>query len=176
MNEEMTQLSPPIYTYFNALKHTIGNDPELNVFDMVNTEDGNYLIQVDVAGIRGHEKAQALATIVDSDKTVMGDTKVFVEFLHRGQVIQPFENVINYLTLFNTAFKTNRLYVKIESTLSLGKHILYPIFEKEVIQFFNDDLSDFHQNFNGVAASVFRDVLKEFVFNVQVLTTTEDKQ
>ena len=40
---------------------------------------------------------------------------------------------------------------------TLGAVVL--ILKKSVVQFFNDDLSDYYANFNGVAASVFAEVL-----------------
>ncbi|MEC2677413.1 hypothetical protein P9W92_27710, partial [Bacillus cereus] len=42
----------------------------------------------------------------------------------------------------------------------------------EVIQFFNDDISNLCQTFTGVAANVFRDVMKDEICGIPILFST----
>ncbi|MFC5468952.1 hypothetical protein ACFPPD_09475 [Cohnella suwonensis] len=50
------------------------------------------------------------------------------------------------------------------------------MFKVRVVQFFNDDLSDFYSNYNNVAASVFRDVLRNMVSGTVIQFSTEQKK
>lgn len=46
------------------------------------------------------------------------------------------------------------------------------MFTAEVIQFFNDDISNLCQTFTGVAANVFRDVMNDEVCDSPILFST----
>ena len=51
------------------------------------------------------------------------------------------------------------------------------VFTKSVIQFFNDDMSDYYRNFNGVTADVFNDILVlDYGNNVTLGTTTQSSR
>jgi hypothetical protein len=172
----LPQLSPPQFTYFNEVKYSVGNDPFVTVLNIIELPyDAGYLIPVLV---RNQEKAQALATIVERQKT-FGNIVVYVVVIYDGQVVNPLTDTFTPQEmgkLFETALKTNR-YFKFAAVerLSPGTESVYPVFSKSVIQFFNDDLSDFYNNFNEVAASVFRDVLRDEINSIPINPSTFDK-
>jgi hypothetical protein len=77
--------------------------------------------------------------------------------------------------LYQTAFRTNRLFNFAVVRASISFTAVYPVFKAQVIQFFNDDLSDLFNNFNQVAAFVFRDVLRNRINQTPILFSTARK-
>jgi hypothetical protein len=53
-----------------------------------------------------------------------------------------------------------------------GNTFVYPVFKVRVVQFFNDDLSDFFSNYNNVAAFVFKDVLRNTISGTPIQFST----
>jgi len=172
MIDENVRLSPPPYTYFNYLKYAIGNDPCLEVLGMQEKEGGDYLIQIEV---QGRAKAHALAAIVELHKEI-GNENVYIEVLNKGKVVKPqedYETTEDFIELFECALCSNHYFKRATYVEWIsGRPIVFLIFKKEVIQFFNDDLSDYYNNFNGVAADVFREVLKPVVHEIGVNPST----
>ncbi len=82
------------------------------------------------------------------------------------------------------AFRNNKLFKgvvlvpKKEESLFAGKVVI--LFAKEVLQFYNDDVTDIFGNFNELAAHVFADIIK-FMYkdkqdkDIFVLCNTYDK-
>ena len=60
-------------------------------------------------------------------------------------------------TFIKTAFKDNKTLLDVEIGGVMAPTV-YPIFEAQVVQFFNDDLSDFYGNFNSVLSACARAV------------------
>ena len=164
-------LTPPWYTFFNFLKHSIGRTKCVQVLEMKELSDSNYLIQVDV---KNQDKAFALATILLPFKN-FGNINVRVEVLHFGQVVAPEDQILDVselIRIFEEALDTNCYFKYVEFVKMLDLYIIFPVFKKEVIQFFNDDLSDLYRNYNGVAASVFAEVLKPQIRNIFISPST----
>ena len=170
------RLSPPQYTYVNFLKHSIGNDPCVDVMDIEEIVGGDYLIPIHV---KCREKAIALATILELHKT-FGNINIFVEVCFCNQVVKPIENIENIerlVQIVRQALDTNCYFEFVRAAEPFpGLVSIFPVFKKEVIQFFNDDLSDLYANFNGVAAHVFSEVMKSTIngFFISPSTTRED--
>ena len=156
--DKQVKLSPPQYTYSNFIKHSIGNDPCVRVLDLQETPHGDYL---QIINVDERRKAAALATILKRRKT-FGNVKIRIEVRHCGRVVEPVTEIRSILRLFEAALDTNRWFEFVESKqVFFGLKPIFPVFKKDVIQFFNDDLSDLYANFNGVVADVFREVLRE---------------
>jgi len=173
-DEGSVKMSPPWYTYFNYLKHSIGRDQCVDVLDMKEISGADYLISVDV---KNREKATALATILIPCKN-FGNINVRVEVLHCGRRVKPYcnphdESII--IKIIEEALGTNHYFECVESAEYFVSLLIFPVFKKEIIQFFNDDLSDFYNNFNGVVAKVFSEVLESHVFGVSIRPSTAIK-
>jgi hypothetical protein len=56
-----------------------------------------------------------------------------------------------------------------------AKGLVVPVFKPSVVQFFNDDLSDYYGNFNQVASAIYRQVLATRYPGGIVLETTTSK-
>jgi len=150
------------------VKHSIGCDPYVEVLDMQQRSDIDFVIPIEV---RDWHKALALAATLVPSKN-FGNINVFVEVRHCGNVVP-----LNCLTedahcLVQKALDTNDYFERLESVDFFGSTILFPVFKKAVIQFFNDDLSDYYNNFNGVVADVFSEVLNPSVGNSAVRPST----
>ncbi|PEM42079.1 hypothetical protein [Bacillus toyonensis] len=53
-----------------------------------------------------------------------------------------------------------------------GANVVFPVFSAEVIQFFNEDISNLCQTFTEVAAKVFRDVMNDAICGIPILYST----
>ena len=169
------KLSPPWITYFNFLKHSVGNDPCVDVLDIEEaTEDFDYLVKINV---KGRERAAALATILNPCKE-FGNVIVRIKIMRCGREVEPIEcpqDLTGLARVYKDAFCTNRYFNEVKIIKIFGASLLFPIFKKEVIQFFNDDISDYYNNYNGVAADVFAEVLIMPMGEITVNPTTAMK-
>jgi len=157
----MITLSPPWYTIWNKIKSTFGNDPNVKVGPLV-TQSTPFKIIIDV---NDHDKATAIASIL-SLKFDLGNNSIQVAVRdNKGSVVVPTvpTSEEQLVSIIKTALGSNAWFVdaKIVILPILERKILYAVFHKAVIQFFNDDLSDMYNNYNNVAAFVFKDVLNE---------------
>jgi len=175
MSEEgSVKLSPPWYTFFNYLKHSIGKDQCVDVLDMEEISEGDFLIPVEV---RDRGKAIALATILVPCKN-FGNINVRIKVLYCGRAVKPYchpHDVSVLIKIFEEALETNYYFEYVESGVLFGSTIVFPVFKREVIQFFNDDLSDLYSNFNGVAAMVFAEVLESRLNDVSIRPSTVNR-
>lgn len=172
-NENSAQLSPPWNTYFNEIKFSIGTDPEVTVGPLIPAGD-NYIILITVTG---NEKARALATLLKPTVN-FGNVNVSVFVSNReGQLVSSFPcplDAFEIAHLVRVALKGNPYFAEVVAQPQLpgGKNVVYPVFKPEVIQFFNDDISNLCNTFVAVAASVFKDVMKGAVCGVPILFST----
>lgn len=171
----LPQLSSPVFTYFNELKYSVGNDPGVTVNNLIELPlDAGFLILIIV---KNRKKAQALATILNLLKQ-FGNINIFVVVIYEGEAIEPIEEQLSpeeIQQLYKTALNTNRYFKTAEvAPFSPDTDSVFPVFSKSVIQFFNDDISDLFQNFNEVAAHVFRDVLKTTIDGTPINPSTAE--
>ncbi|MFJ9498166.1 hypothetical protein [Brevibacillus centrosporus] len=169
------RLSPPEFTYFNEIKFSIGNDPLVQVEPLRQLAGGDFLITIRVQGL---QKARALATLIVQTKQI-GNLRIQVRVVtSEGNRVQPITRALSpreIAALYQIAFRTNRLFNFAVSRASLSFTAVYPVFKAQVIQFFNDDISDLFNNFNQVAAFVFRDVLRNRINQTPILFSTARK-
>ena len=172
MNQDnMARLSPPWYTYYNFLKHTIGSDNWVKVLDMTEISGSQYIITIQA---HKEDKARALATILALRQS-FGNVIVDIEIIYDGKGVSPYEpplTINDLVRIFNQALDTN-VYFKNVKPGGFVTTLIFPIFKKEVIQFFNDDISDYYNNFNGVASNVFAEVLRPDIYGTHINPSTE---
>ena len=167
------QLSPPWITYFNKVKFTIGEDPEVTVGPLIPVDS----IYIALVTVSDNEKAEALATLLEPTME-FGNITVMVVVINADQEIaSPVPCPLRAFTvaaLVDTALSGNPYYeeVVVQEQLGVGRRAVYPVFTPEVIQFFNDDISNLCNTFTGVAADVFADVMKDLVCDVPLLFST----
>jgi hypothetical protein len=170
------QLSPPQFTYFNEVKFSVGNDPLVRVDPLREVSEGVFEITLHV---RGFQKAKALATLLVLNKTIGSIRIRVIVRTTQGTVVEPIRRALTpqeIARLFTIAFRTNRLFDFAATRMIFGRTHVFPVFKVRIIQFFNDDLSDFFRNFNNVAAFVFRDVLRNTISGTPIDFSTAQKK
>jgi len=149
----IAKLSPPWYTYHRKVQAMFGRDPEVHVKDLGKTEEGKYSYMILVSE---KEKAQAIKAIlpqsvkmseIEIDLAILGPDEDDIEPLNKSDI-----------EIYNAAFSGNPIFVK-TAVRSYGPFTSsYCIFKKEVIQFPNDDLSDYYGNYSGLASDIAREL------------------
>ncbi len=169
----MARLSPPWYTLWNKVKYSIGEDPEVVVGDL-QTQSDPFIIPIRVDN---RQKAQALASIMNPSYS-LGNIHINVEISDSsGKIISPINPTSpeQLSEMVQTGLQGNHLFLKVvtQPLFPNARLIVFPVFKKEVIQFYNDDLSDLYNNFNNVAALVFQNVLKPAPGGISLDCSTE---
>ena len=138
-------LSTPWVTFAREIDVLFSEDPEVTV--VYQNDDKEIKIYVD-----NYAKADAIAAIIPQEKT-FGNVTVKVT------VVPANEDLVNRITLFRNAFAGNPIVSRIE-TVTPAQHgsINYVIFNREVLSFFNDDLSDYYGAESTLAEDIARDV------------------
>ncbi|MCM3218782.1 hypothetical protein M3644_02985 [Bacillus cereus] len=167
------QLSPPWITYFNELKNSIGADPTVIVGPLIPV-GGNYIILVHALS---NEKARALATLLKSFVQFGNVSMTVIVTNNENEIVDPFPcplDAFEIAHLFQVALENNPYFeqVVVQPQFPGGPNVVFPVFAAEVIQFFNDDISNLCQTFTGVAANVFRDVMNDEVCDSPILFST----
>jgi len=141
-------LSSPWNIYYNKINAFFMRDPEVNVI----FDEENYKIKLYVSN---EKKAAALSKILVSQR----------EF---GNITLDIEVIPPNGTLKNTtkadladAFTNNGALYDIEEVGGFGFSAIYVIFQKEVVQYFTDDLGSYY----GKASTLYEDIARE-IFDV----------
>jgi len=174
MSDNKLRLSPPWHTFFSMIKHAIGRDRCVNVLEMEQQSDILFIIPIEV---KNREKAHALATVLTSSVS-FGNIEVCIHVLHCDAVVRPNhlpQDRCCLIRTFKRALGSNYYFRSIEFKEVFDTTFVYPIFRREVLQFFNDDLSDYYSNFNGAVANVFADILKPQVGQFPINPSTANK-
>ena len=135
----------PWVIYVNKVKEIFGKDEAVKI-SFVDEDDGEPILTLRV---EGDSKADAIAKLLPST----------VEF---GNVILKI-NVIpaNYsndrMDVLKRAFEGNPVVKEFISTDVYGNPMQYVVFNKEVVQYKSDDISDA----NGVTSTLYQDIAKE---------------
>ena len=156
MENEKTRMAPPWVQYANAVQAMFEKDPEVDV--VYDNEEKTLALLVE-----NPVKADALQQIMPMEKEFAG-IKLKINVIpanlkmSKAQVYQAAFNG-------NPAFKT---VVPVEGVFT--NPLLYVLFAKEVVQYFNDDLSDAHGN----RSTLYQELAKEiFVPQDGVLYCTD---
>ncbi|MBH9964951.1 hypothetical protein [[Bacillus] enclensis] len=166
-------LSPPWVTYHNELKYSIGQDPNVIVGPLIPV-GSTYVIPVTT--IR-EKTAIAFATLL-KNPVEFGNISVMVMVINGHQEIVsslpcPLSAFV-VADLVQNALSGNPYFVEIvvKPQSPGGSNAVFPVFTPEVIQFFNDDISNLCNTFTAVAADVFADVMMDNHCDVPILYST----
>ena len=96
---------------------------------------------------------------------------------NENEIVNPFPcplDAFEIAHLFQVALENNPYFeqVVVQPQFPGESNVVFPVFTAEVIQFFNDDISNLCQTFTGVAANVFRDVMNDEVCDSPILFST----
>lgn len=139
-------MQSPWVTYNDYLKAIFDGDKEVTVQDVVTGDDGNYYISVLVAN---SIKASAIDQILKKD-VPMGNVNLHVD-------VECTSNDAG--NVYEAAFAGNPHFSRFV-TLETPFHteMSFCIMTKEVIQFYNDDISDPWGNYNGLAEDIMKEI------------------
>jgi hypothetical protein len=156
-------LSSPWCIYADEVKALFGKDPEIKV------EYDNDVPEVKLY-VDNEEKAEALTQLLPTQK-------VFGNVVLKVTVVPANMKASNSkLDLFNIAFKGNPAFAytaSVEQFLGLTSNFV--VFAKEVVQYYNDDLSDIHGNCSTLYQEIAKDVFG-FQKDVYFCTSDPDKE
>lgn len=151
---KIMQLSPPWYAYHRKVLALFGGDPQIHIKDLAALDEGKYayMILIDDA-----KKARAIKTILLKE-IYIGNITI------QATILGPDEDLIqsastDAVTLFNDAFSGNPIFDKAITVHFGGQTFNYCIFKKVILQFWNDDMSDYYGNFNGLPSDVAKEIL-----------------
>lgn len=152
MENKELKLSSPWATYFSELEALFGEDPEIR---LEADWDKTYVIKMYVDN---QEKAEAIARLLPMEKT-FGNVIVHIV------IIPANKNLVSKTDIYSAAFKGNPAFVGIEnheeSTEAWVPPFAYVIFKSKVVQFFNDELNDYHGMHSTLYQDIARDVFGE---------------
>ncbi|HEX8230199.1 MAG TPA: hypothetical protein VF826_12925 [Chloroflexia bacterium] len=165
-------LSPPWYTLWNKIDKAIGADPGFKVEPLQDNGNGTYTVLIKAQG----GDPTPLAAVLKKSHT-LGNITVYVEVQELHVDVLSINTPDELVGALKGALKGNPYFVQAlepEPSPYFPVPSVVAVITPSVIQFYNDDLSDYYRNFNGLAAEVFAEILLlEYNNNVTLATTTE---
>lgn len=141
-------LSSPWVNFYRELEALFAKDPEVKV--IYDEEKNDVKLYVDNLA-----KADALAQLLPVERT-FGNITITVT------VIPANKEGASKIQLFRTAFEGNGAFDYTTSAEGIFTNpIHYVVFANEVVQYFNDDLSDAH----GVRSTLYQDIAEDVFEN-----------
>ena len=141
-------LSSPWVNFYRELEALFAKDPEVKV--VYDEEKNDVKLYVDNLA-----KADALAQLLPVERT-FGNITITVT------VIPANKEGASKIQLFRTAFEGNGAFNYTASAEGIFTNpIHYVVFANEVVQYFNDDLSDAH----GVRSTLYQDIAEDIFEN-----------
>lgn len=143
-------LEAPWDTYRKKLNALFEHDKDIEVCEFERIEDNNYILDIYA---KTHKKAMALEKVLPSCKTF---GNMVVEIAIHDEENDKKENLTE---VYETLFKGNPIVKDFKNaTDPAGYSHGFVRFKPEVIQFFDDNLTDYNGNWNGLAEDIAREV------------------
>ena len=143
-------LQSPWVTTYNKINALFERDSDLTISPLSGGEDGVYTFSISSPNAT---KLNAIEKIL-ANNYVYGNVTLNIKFVvedsgKEGITVADFKN----------AFTGNNIVSKIETVPNpVGISQTFVMFGREVIQFYNDDISDRYGNFNGLAEDIAREL------------------
>jgi len=144
---EQVKMAPPWIQYVNEVKALFGKDPEITI----EYNEDDYILSLFVDNQR---KADALTELLPPKKDFGNITmKIVVVPANLGKTITD---------LYRIAFDGNPVCSEVVTiSESFTNPVSYVIFQKEVVQYYNDDLSDAHGNKTTLYQEIAKDLFEK---------------
>lgn len=157
------KISPPWYTFRKKVEALFGADPDIVVGDIYPGEDGHFDFLFDIE-VRSHKKFLALDRVLPKAKE-FGNVRLGIAvFDEENGEDDPIET-------FRALFEGNPdVKDVIALTDPAGVPHGYVRFVPEVVQFFNDDMSDASGNWSGLAQDIAREIFEDSARGVHFCT------
>ena len=152
-NVRKLTISAPWYEFQKKVKALFERDPQIIVGDIYEPEgrEVDYAFDIEVLN---HEKFIALDRVIPGIKE-FGNVTLGIVLYDEENI-----NAVNAgVDLYKTIFSGNPIVKDVRDAVDhTGTHHGFVRFVPEVIQFFNDDISDFNGNWSGLAQDIAREV------------------
>lgn len=147
------KMQSPWQSFQGKVKALFENDHLIEVGDLIDNGNGSYILPIEV---KKHTKYEALARLLPRNM-IFGNIKVEIQLYDTENGLSSSEEIAK---LFEAAFEGNAIFrdVKVAQDMTGTLHN-FVRFEPVVLQFFNDDLSDYNGNWSGLAMDIARDEL-----------------
>lgn len=146
--EQNVGISSPWMTYYKKLVALFFDDPELEV--KWNEDEKSIIIES-----TNTFKIMALEKLLEPTVTY-GNVTITVKCLVKDGSEE------SVASIFRTAFAGNPHISEVIEQETMGCiDQTFVLFKPEVIQFFNDDLTDYYGNWNGLSEDIMRDVINK---------------
>lgn len=164
------KLTSPWNSYYNELKAFFREDPQVTVLFDEDNMDVKLLI-------RDGYKAEALSYLLVKEQH-WGDTTLTVTVIpanakdqETDKTIKRLDDENDYVHMYNLALTGNDEFSDVYAIKgALGYDAVYVVFEKDVIQYYTDNLGDLHGIKSTLAENIARDI---FVQHPGVFFCTE---
>ena len=155
----MAQLSPPWYSYQRKVNALFGRDPQVRVRDLHQVDEYNYTLFILV---QTEAKAQAIRALLPRIVEISGVTITSRIFIPVDKCEVRLERKGTDAQLINEAFTGNPIFDRVESPkCELRPTWGFCIFKKEVIQFWDDDISNFYGLHTTLAETIALEILRD---------------
>lgn len=151
-----TRLEAPWYSYQKKVKTLFERDSDIEVGEVYQDEKmaSDYVFAINISN---HKKYEAMQRIFPQS-AVFGNVTMVIE-LHETGV---FEDISDVAALYETVFSGNPIVKDIREVVDgTGTKHAYVRFQPEVLQFFDDDTSDYNGNWSGLAQDIAREVFAD---------------
>ena len=147
MENRSVKLSPPWITFVHEVQALFGDDPEIKI----SYDDNGYKLKLFVDN---SDKATALAKLLP-EKKEFGNVALSIEIIPANQNEDPIDQV------FAKAFLGNPVLSTVASIDTPFGNVNYAVFQKKVVQFFNDQMDDIHGNLSTLYQEIAKDVFED---------------
>ena len=163
-------LEAPWYTFRKKVNALFEQDPDITVGEIIESEDGKVDFLFDIE-VRNHEKFLALDRVFPKVKT-FGNVTL-------GIVLYDEENANgadDRVELYRTIFDGNPIVKDVREAMDhTGTRHGFVRFQPEVVQFFDDDISDFNGNWSGLAQDIAREVFEDEMAGIHFCTAAKNE-
>lgn len=163
------RLEAPWYTYQKKITALFEKDEDIIVNNLVECEDErfDYILNIEVMN---HEKFVALDRVMPASKSFGNIIVGIMLYDVTNNAMEP------SVELYQTIFKGNPIVKDIKTVPDqAGTNHVYVRFAPEVIQFFDDDLTDYNGNWSGLAEDIASEVFENTLWNVNFCTAAKNK-
>ena len=143
---ENIKLAPPWITYYHEVKALFEKDEEVKI----TYNEENYELSIYVENGR---KADALTQLFPTEKE-FGNVKMKIKVI-------PANLGTNYSQLFADAFYGNSAVKEIDNFDTVFGPMSYVVFNREVVQFYNDQMDDINGNKSTLYQEIAKDVFED---------------
>ena len=164
------RIEAPWYTYNKKVKALFEQDPDIVVSDLeeADSEDYDYVMNIEVMN---HDKFVALDRVMPSMKEFGNIMVAIMLYDEENNGINP------AIELYETIFNGNPIVKDIKNRVDqVGTCHGYVCFQPDVVQFFDDDLSDYNGNWTGLAEDIAREVFENDSFAMNFCTAAKNDE